>query len=636
MSTRVQKGNAVFRPVAKPRARVGSEARQTPQVLEHRASAPPAQGIAANATPGTSMPPPSNIPQKPPSLTWVSSDNHASRPVSPPVAPKPTQPPQIATAVAMPSRNAARPPAVQAFPPRPPVPSAYQEITRQVPDAFIMPFSDDDGLASTALTDISQALPPPIASSSDGRSQGPPPFSLDPTTDFTSAAISDAQIDPALLQAVVTALRHAEESQLAHLDEAATDELRDALRGDHTTKASAQRRHSARLQAEGGDENAVEHPKRTRRRRTSTAVEADTLSQPVRRKRSAATSADVVDGEDGGAQPRHKRTRRSRAHSLPPYDLDADPGEEIDPIAVTMAELCDDIGRGRVSSKAAQIMDNHAAWRQANREKRARQRAITEAKKYGRNLEEEENASSATDPSTGNTGTNTDEIDPSSAADSSAAEPSAEAENGGADGQKGDDYDYTKAMSTSRYNVQVRVGPNGETIIDETSLFVDRQEEDETANYTHIEESDTTKFVNSSTYSRKLRGSRWSAEETELFYDALQQFGENYELISYVLPGRDRKACKNKFRAEDRRNPNRITWCLKNRRPYDMQTLSRMTGKDFSGPTPVIKAPTPPSLDVRSTSSNEEQLSTEVKKQTGAESDGEEIIGSIEDTLPSS
>lgn len=91
---------------------------------------------------------------------------------------------------------------------------------------------------------------------------------------------------------------------------------------------------------------------------------------------------------------------------------------------------------------------------------------------------------------------------------------------------------------------------------------------------------------------------------------ALSQFGENYELISLVLPGRDRKACKNKFKAEDKRDPARITFCLKNRRPYgtyilswaivastkvrvDIATLSRMTGKDFSGPTPVIRAPTP-------------------------------------------
>ena len=55
---------------------------------------------------------------------------------------------------------------------------------------------------------------------------------------------------------------------------------------------------------------------------------------------------------------------------------------------------------------------------------------------------------------------------------------------------------------------------------------------------------------------------------TENFDQALSQFGENYELISYVLPGRDRKACKNKFKAEDKRNPARINQCLKNRVPY--------------------------------------------------------------------
>ena len=67
--------------------------------------------------------------------------------------------------------------------------------------------------------------------------------------------------------------------------------------------------------------------------------------------------------------------------------------------------------------------------------------------------------------------------------------------------------------------MQVRIGANGETIIDEESLFVNRDEEDDTQNYTHVEESDTTKFVNSLTYSKKTRGSRWSAEETDLFFD---------------------------------------------------------------------------------------------------------------------
>ncbi len=99
-------------------------------------------------------------------------------------------------------------------------------------------------------------------------------------------------------------------------------------------------------------------------------------------------------------------------------------------------------------------------------------------------------------------------------------------------------------------------------------------------------------------------------------FQALQQFGENYELISLVLPGRDRKSCKNKFKAEDKKNTGRVTECLKNRTPYgkhfhrdfvkprlltfclykDIQTLSRLTGKDFSGPTPEIRIPEIPRM----------------------------------------
>ena len=81
------------------------------------------------------------------------------------------------------------------------------------------------------------------------------------------------------------------------------------------------------------------------------------------------------------------------------------------------------------------------------------------------------------------------------------------------------DFDYSQTMSASKFNAQVRIGPNGETVVDEESLYVDNSAEQYTHDYVHVEESDTTKFVNSATHSKKLRGSRWSAMETELFYD---------------------------------------------------------------------------------------------------------------------
>ena len=81
------------------------------------------------------------------------------------------------------------------------------------------------------------------------------------------------------------------------------------------------------------------------------------------------------------------------------------------------------------------------------------------------------------------------------------------------------DFDYSTVGGGSKFAPQFRIGPNGETIIDETSLHVDRDEEHETAGYQHIEESDATKFTNSATYGKKVHGSRWSAEETEMFFD---------------------------------------------------------------------------------------------------------------------
>lgn len=118
-----------------------------------------------------------------------------------------------------------------------------------------------------------------------------------------------------------------------------------------------------------------------------------------------------------------------------------------------------------------------------------------------------------------------------------------------------------------------------------------------------------------------------------------------------MLPGRDRKACKNKFKAEDKKNSARITQCLNNRIPYgqqrdlviwvllahtalltDIQTLSRMTGKDFSGPTPEIRAPVKLSLEDSEQTIAEATSATKAlrKKSTtpGMASDGE-VIGNV-------
>ncbi|KAH9954403.1 hypothetical protein BC827DRAFT_961291 [Russula dissimulans] len=301
---------------------------------------------------------------------------------------------------------------------------------------------------------------------------------------------------------------------------------------------------------------------------------------------------------------------RSRGSSVPALDPTADPGDDLDPTTITMATLCEDTGQGRVSSKAVQVLGNHAAWKRSNKEKRARMRTLMEAKKYGRREDTDERYvfTPTVDPSPSGAATSAETFFRPASSPATPAPATAS--------ESGFGFDYNDTMATSKFNVQVRIGPNGETIVDEESLFVDRAEEHDTNNYVHVEESDATKFVNSSSYSKKFRGARWTADETEAFYAALSQFGENYELMSYVLPGRDRKACKAKFKTEDKKNSQRINHCLRNRVPYDMERLSMMTGKDFTGPVPVIRAKSPPNLEP--TNPETERAAALMRKQSRA------------------
>ncbi|KAI0785004.1 hypothetical protein C8Q75DRAFT_723380 [Abortiporus biennis] len=502
----------------------------------------------------------------------------------------------------------------------------------------------------------------------------PPPDEIRSEPSQPPHSLHDAQIDPALLEAVVAALQHVEPQDPTSSNSQTTTDIPQNQASSSTQPATQtsnegeprttrpRRKRATRKTNEGdageeGEEDDDDTPLSSK----STNKKPTPKKKRVPRKRARSTQSEQTDAdaegeyEDEGNESSSSRTkkrsrknsttsstngngtrkRKAKAPSPLPYDAEADPGEEIDPTAVTMASLCDDTGRGRVSSKAAQILNNHAAWKASNKEKRARMRAIMEAKKYGRDLEAEEERAEGS-------GVGTSAMKENQAEGSSG---NGEEQNGGPstlgldeeEPRKDDEFDYSQTVATSGFNVQVRIGPNGETIIDEHSLFVDRNGEDDTAHYTHVEESDATKFVNSGSYSKKLRGSRWSAEETELFFDALSQFGENYELISYVLPGRDRKACKNKFKAEDKKNPGRITQCLKERRPYDIQTLSRMTGKDFSGPTPEIRTPTPvvhPPPEEQHTAQTAAAPSTappKKRKKQAKQDDGVEILGDISD-----
>ncbi|KAG8751366.1 Transcription factor TFIIIB component B [Ceratobasidium sp. 423] len=124
----------------------------------------------------------------------------------------------------------------------------------------------------------------------------------------------------------------------------------------------------------------------------------------------------------------------------------------------------------------------------------------------------------------------------------------------------------------------------GATVQDEDSVVV-------------VDGAGSTRLSNSNGFMKKAgsRGSRWTADETELFYWCLSAFGEDYENITRYL-GRTPLQCKNKTKSEDRRgNEKQITLAIKTRIPLaDLEEFERITGRDFSGPPSEIRAPVAP------------------------------------------
>ncbi|KAG9253285.1 uncharacterized protein F5Z01DRAFT_161118 [Emericellopsis atlantica] len=108
---------------------------------------------------------------------------------------------------------------------------------------------------------------------------------------------------------------------------------------------------------------------------------------------------------------------------------------------------------------------------------------------------------------------------------------------------------------------------DGQIVVDQSSLVMDRHAraaanaEDMEA----IEENDFTRLITSNSFmnTSKLKGPNiWTAEETELFYRALGMFGTDFEMISKMFPGKQRRHVKLKFNREERHNPSLIDSAL--------------------------------------------------------------------------
>lgn len=76
---------------------------------------------------------------------------------------------------------------------------------------------------------------------------------------------------------------------------------------------------------------------------------------------------------------------------------------------------------------------------------------------------------------------------------------------------------------------------------------------------------DTAEYFNYQSRMEKTPRVRWSKEDTELFYQAVQQFGTDFSMIAQLFPGRSREQIRNKYKKEERQHPLMLRDALTNR-----------------------------------------------------------------------
>nr|ABW81128.1 myb-transcription factor [Boechera divaricarpa] len=71
--------------------------------------------------------------------------------------------------------------------------------------------------------------------------------------------------------------------------------------------------------------------------------------------------------------------------------------------------------------------------------------------------------------------------------------------------------------------------------------------------------------VNYQTYMNKTSRTRWSKQDTELFYEGIREFGSNLSMVQLLFPNRTREQMKLKFKLEERRYPSKLNDSLSSR-----------------------------------------------------------------------
>lgn len=119
---------------------------------------------------------------------------------------------------------------------------------------------------------------------------------------------------------------------------------------------------------------------------------------------------------------------------------------------------------------------------------------------------------------------------------------------------------------------QVKVGPNGELIIDEESTLIEttaakKAKENLLKSPLVFESANQT--MNHGSWGKKRKNVDWSDGETVRFYKALSVFGTDFSMMESIFKKRTRHELKMKFKKEEKTNRALVDKCLKEGMQFD-------------------------------------------------------------------
>ncbi|KAK2031828.1 hypothetical protein LX32DRAFT_636854 [Colletotrichum zoysiae] len=298
------------------------------------------------------------------------------------------------------------------------------------------------------------------------------------------------------------------------------------------------------------DGTAAPKPKRPRKQKEA-AADGEAAPKRPPRPRKRTTTEDGTTTETDTTSKTSSRPRRAR--SVTPEDAE---NQEADLSTLTMGDLTRDLRIGKKFSRHEELLQRH-------REKQARARERLKAKRNGSEDVASESGTPAASP----------------ARSTSAPAPPPKP---------------TSAVATGPQFQII----DGQIVVDQNSLSLDRHAiaaaAAEGEDMLEIEENDFTTLTTQNSYrtGSKLKGPNvWTEEETELFYRGLRMFGTDFQMISGMFPGKNRRHVKMKFNREERHAPARIDAILvgKKELQIDLEEYKTWTKAEYE-PVEAIMA----------------------------------------------